>query len=78
MTEMERQLLSALESLQTSYEQQQQAWQNSYSNLQRMFETTSQALERNDRVCLNLSNQVNALHEQVERLSSDLSRLTRS
>ncbi|HBJ1169330.1 hypothetical protein OFO29_35430 [Escherichia coli] len=43
-----------------------------------MFETTSQALERNDRVCLNLSNQVNALHEQVERLSSDLSRLTRS
>ncbi|MDD0233619.1 MbeD/MobD family mobilization/exclusion protein, partial [Shigella flexneri] len=27
---MERQLLSALESLQTSYEQQQQAWQDSY------------------------------------------------
>ncbi|HDR0452040.1 MbeD/MobD family mobilization/exclusion protein, partial [Escherichia coli] len=27
MTEMERQLLSALESLQTSYEQQKQAWQ---------------------------------------------------
>jgi chromosome segregation ATPase len=78
MTEMERQLLSALESLQTSYEQQQQAWQDSYSNLQRMFETTSQALERNDRVCLNLSNQVNGLYEQVERLSSDLSRLTRS
>ncbi|MGG7211972.1 hypothetical protein [Clostridium baratii] len=25
-----------------------------------------------------MSNQVNALHEQVERLSSDLSRLTRS
>ncbi|EGU9224396.1 MbeD family mobilization/exclusion protein [Shigella flexneri] len=78
MTEMERQLLSALESLQTSYEQQQQAWQDSYSSLQRMFETTSQTLERNGRVCLNLSNQVNALHEQVERLSSDLSRLTRS
>ncbi|TLT31226.1 MbeD family mobilization/exclusion protein [Acinetobacter baumannii] len=78
MTEMERQLLSALESLQTSYEQQQQAWQDSYSNLQRMFEITSQALERNDRVCLNLSNQVNGLREQVERLSSDLSRLTRS
>ena len=78
MTEMEKQLLSALESLQTSYEQQQQAWQASYSSLQHMFETTSQALERNDRVCLNLSNQVKALHEQVERLSSDLSRLTRS
>ena len=31
MTEMEKQLLSALESLQTSYEQQQQAWQDSYS-----------------------------------------------
>jgi len=78
MTEMERQLLSALESLQASYEQQQQAWQDSYSNLQHMFETTSQALDRNDRVCLNLSNQVNALHEQVERLSNDLNRLTRS
>jgi len=78
MTEMERQLLSALESLQASYEQQQQAWQDSYSNLQRMFETTSQALERNDRVCLNLSNQVNGLLDQVERLSNDLSRLTRS
>ena len=78
MTEMEKQLLSALERLQTSYAQQQQAWQDSYSNLQRMFETTSQALERNDRVCLNLSNQLNGLYEQVERLSSDLSRLTRS
>ena len=78
MTEMEKQLLSALESLQASYEQQQEAWQDSYSSLQHMFETTSQALERNDRVCLNLSNQVNALHEQVERLSSDLIRLTRS
>ncbi|MBJ4995058.1 MbeD family mobilization/exclusion protein, partial [Salmonella enterica subsp. enterica serovar London] len=44
MTEMEKQLLSALESLQTSYEQQQQAWQASYSSLQHMFETTSQAL----------------------------------
>lgn len=78
MTEMERQLLSALESLQTSYAQQQQAWQDSYSNLQRMFETTSQALEQNDKVCQNLSNQVNGLYEQVERLSSDLSRFMRS
>jgi len=78
MTEMERQLLSALESLQTSYAQQQQAWQDSYSNLQRMFEITSQALEHSDRVCQNLSNQVNGLYEQVERLSSDLSRFMRS
>ncbi|MBH0428081.1 protein MobD, partial [Salmonella enterica] len=29
MTEMEQQLLSALESLQRHYEQQQQAWQDS-------------------------------------------------
>ena len=78
MTEMEKQLLNALESLQTSYAQQQQAWQDSYSSLQRMFETTSQALERNDKVCLNLSNQVNGLYEQVERLSKDLNRLIRS
>lgn len=78
MTEMERQLLSALESLQTSYAQQQQAWQDSYSNLQRMFETTSQALEQNDKVCQNLSNQVNGLYEQVEQLSSQLKWLMRS
>ncbi|MDD0257856.1 MbeD family mobilization/exclusion protein, partial [Shigella flexneri] len=64
--------LSALESLQTSYAQQQQGWQDSSSSLQRLFETPSQALERNGRVCLTLSNQVNALPEQVERLSSDL------
>ncbi|WP_369124329.1 MbeD family mobilization/exclusion protein [Enterobacter sp. R-1.6.2] len=36
MTEMEKQLLSALESLQASYEQQHQAWQESYSSLQHM------------------------------------------
>ncbi|WP_256090428.1 MbeD family mobilization/exclusion protein, partial [Klebsiella pneumoniae] len=46
---MEKQLLSALESLQTGYEQQQQAWQDSYSSLQHMFEATSQALAHSDR-----------------------------
>ena len=77
MTEMEKQLLSALESLQTSYEQQQQAWQASYSSLQHMFETTSQALERSDRVCQHLSSQVNSLRDQVENLSCNVSRLMR-
>ncbi|MBJ3234419.1 MbeD family mobilization/exclusion protein [Salmonella enterica subsp. enterica serovar Typhimurium] len=78
MTEMEKQLLSALESLQTSYEQQQQGWQASYSRLQHMFETTSQALERSDRVCQHLSSQVNSLRDQVENLSCNVSRLMRS
>ncbi|CCS51106.1 TPA: MbeD family mobilization/exclusion protein [Salmonella enterica] len=78
MTEMEKQLLSALESLQTSYEQQLQAWQASYSSLQHMFETTSQALERSDRVCQHLSSQVNSLRDQVENLSCNVSRLMRS
>ena len=66
MTEMEKQLLSALESLQASYEKQHQAWQESYSSLQHMFETTSQALNRSDMACQHLSNQVNSLRGQVE------------
>jgi flagellar capping protein FliD len=70
MTEMEKQLLSALESLQTSYEQQQQAWQDSYSSLQHMFETTSQALTQRQGVSA-LEQSGERLREQVERLSSD-------
>jgi hypothetical protein len=77
MTEMEKQLLSALESLQTSYEQQQQAWQDSYSSLQHMFEATSQALTHSDRVCQHLSSQVDSLRAQVESLSRNVSRLMR-
>ena len=78
MTEMEKQLLNALESLQASYEQQHQAWQESYSSLQHMFETTSLALNRSDRACQHLSSQVNSLRGQVESLSDNLSRLMRS
>ncbi|WP_249215991.1 MbeD family mobilization/exclusion protein [Citrobacter sp. JGM124] len=74
---MERQLLSALESLQTSYEQQQQAWQDSYSNLQRMFETTSQSQARSDQACQHLSRQVESLHAQVTSLNEAVNRLTR-
>lgn len=77
MTEMEKQLLSALESLQAGYDQQQQAWQDSYSSLQHMFETTSQALAHSDRVCQNLSSQVDSLRAQVESLSRNVSRLMR-
>ncbi|MBJ3377335.1 MbeD family mobilization/exclusion protein [Salmonella enterica subsp. enterica serovar Typhimurium] len=78
MTEMEKQLLSALESLQESYEQQQQAWQDSYSSLQHMFDVTSQSLERSDRVCQHFSSQVNSLRDQVENLSCNVSRLMHS
>jgi len=77
MTELEKQLLSALESLQSSYAQQHQAWQSSYSSLQHMFETTSQALARSDRACQHLSSQVNTLREQVESLSKSVNRLMR-
>jgi len=75
MTELEKQLLSALESLQGSYEQQQQAWQASYSSLQQMFVTTSEALARSDRACEHLSSQVNDLRTQVENLSASVNRL---
>jgi len=43
-----------------------------------MFETTSQALNRSDRACQHLSNQVDSLRGQVESLSDNLSRLMRS
>lgn len=76
MTEMEQQILSALESLQRHYEQQQQAWQDSYANLQRMFEVTSQELAKNDRVCQALSMQVTSLAQQVESLNRTVRRLS--
>uniref|UniRef100_UPI000D0EDB9D MbeD family mobilization/exclusion protein n=5 Tax=Enterobacterales TaxID=91347 RepID=UPI000D0EDB9D len=63
--------------LQTGYEQQQQAWQDSYSSLQHMFEVTSQALAHSDRVCQHLSSQVESLRAQVESLSRNVSRLMR-
>ena len=77
MTEMEKQLLGALESLQRHYEQQHQAWQDSYSSLQRMFEITSQEREKSDKVCQILSGQVWNLEKQVSSLNESVRQLSK-
>ena len=41
MTELERQLLKALESLEGGYRAQHAAWESAYSDLRQMFEATS-------------------------------------
>ncbi|MCX0424832.1 MbeD family mobilization/exclusion protein [Aeromonas veronii] len=72
MTELERQLLKALESLEGGYKAQHAAWESAYSDLRLMFEATSTenlALREN---VGSLSKQVLHLSEQVERLSQKL------
>lgn len=72
MTELEWQLLKALESLEGGYKAQHVAWESAYSDLQLMFEATStenRALREN---VGSLSKQVLHLSEQVERLSQKL------
>ena len=72
MTELERQLLKALESLEGGYKAQHAAWESAYSDLRLMFEVTStesQVLREN---VGSLSKQVRHLSEQVERLSQKL------
>lgn len=65
MTELEQQLLSAFEQLQSSYELQQQEWQQACSSLQTMYERTSAETAA-------LRQQVTSLSEQVENLSRRL------
>ncbi len=65
MTELETQLLSALEALQNKHEQQQAAWQEAYSALQTMFEDT-----QTDTKALRQS--VDDLSKQVLRLASQV------
>ncbi|ENY74684.1 mobilization protein [Pseudomonas putida TRO1] len=72
MTELERQLLKALENLDGGYKAQHAAWESAYSDLRLMFEATStenRALREN---VGSLSKQGLHLSEQVERLSQKL------
>ena len=72
MTELERQLLKALESLEGGYKQQQTAWESAYSDLRRMFEDTATENRELRESVGSLSRQVQHLSEQVERLSQKL------
>ncbi|EIR7372363.1 MbeD family mobilization/exclusion protein [Salmonella enterica subsp. enterica serovar Poona] len=69
MTELETQLLSALEQLQQDYGQQLHEWESSFGELRKMFGITQRENAR-------LSEQVNALSQQVQSLSVQLRRLT--
>lgn len=67
MTELEQQLLTAFEALQSAYEQQHQEWQAAYGALQTMYERTSAETAV-------LRQQVSGLADQVESLSRRLKR----
>ena len=77
MTETEKLLLSALESLQHDSEIQQQALLDSFRSLQAMYEKTRQENQTLAGHCNRLNTQVTHLSDQVERLSDIVSRLAR-
>jgi len=65
MTDLERELLSAFESLQAAYEKQHQEWQSAYESLQGMFEVTKRDNAALSAQVTRLSKQVNDLSEKV-------------
>jgi len=65
MTDLERELLSAFESLQAAYEKQHQEWQSAYESLQAMFEATKRDNAALSLQVQRLSRQVNDLSEKV-------------
>lgn len=69
MTELETQLLSALEQLQQDYSQRLDEWESAFGELRTMCGFMQRDNER-------LSGQVSRLSQQVERLSGQLSRLS--
>ena len=72
MTELERQLLKALESLEGGYRAQHAAWESAYSDLRQMFEATSTENRALRESVGSLSKQVLHLSGQVERLGQKL------
>ena len=66
-TDLERELLSAFESLQAAYEKQHQEWQSAYESLQAMFEATKRDNAALSLQVQRLSRQVNDLSEKVQR-----------
>ena len=70
MTELERQLLSALEQLQQDYSKRLDEWESAFGELRKMCGLMQRDNER-------LSGQVMRLSQQVEHLSGQLSRLSR-
>ncbi|MFT0782370.1 MbeD family mobilization/exclusion protein [Salmonella enterica] len=70
MTELEKHLLNALESLEKQYNEQLAVFETTQSNLQKMFAHTSLENQR-------LQSQVTNLTEQVSNLTSQVRDLAR-
>ncbi|EER0906894.1 MbeD family mobilization/exclusion protein [Escherichia coli] len=69
MTELEMHLLNALEQLQQDYMQRLKDWESAFTDLQHMFELTRQENGQLREQCDDLSQQVQRLAGQVDRLS---------
>jgi chromosome segregation ATPase len=69
MTELEKQLLSALEQLQQDYSQRLDEWASVSVELQKMFSITQRENARLSEQVSSLSRQVQSLSEQLHRLS---------
>lgn len=69
MTELEKQLLSALEQLQQDYSQRLDEWASVSVDLQKMFSITQRENARLSEQVSSLSRQVQSLSEQLHLLS---------
>lgn len=69
MTELEKQLLSALEQLQQDYSTRLDEWASISGDLQKMFSITQRENARLSEQVSSLSRQVQSLSEQLRRLS---------
>ena len=69
MTELEKQLLSALEQLQRDYAQRLKEWERAFAGLREMYSVTQQNNETLKKQIMQLSLQVQDLSGQTARLS---------
>lgn len=70
MTELETQLLRALEQLQSESAQRYQDWESAFGELQQMYTTTRQENAQVRQEVRSLSSQVSSLSEQLQRLNT--------
>ncbi|WP_419206936.1 MbeD family mobilization/exclusion protein (plasmid) [Photobacterium leiognathi subsp. mandapamensis] len=68
MTELEQQLLSAFENLQSQHEKQHKDFAIAFKSLEKMFVTTSRENEALKSQVTNLSEQVSTLSIQLQQL----------
>lgn len=69
MTELETQLLSALEQLQQDYSRRLDEWEGAFAELRQMYGNTREDNAKLSREVVALSSRVAHLSEQVRRLS---------